>query len=238
MGQKVNPHGLRVGVIRDWDTKWYADKKNFGDLLVEDNKIRDFIKEELYLSGISRIQIERAANNRIRINVHTAKPGMVIGKGGQGVEKLRKNLENLTEKKVSVNVVEVKNPDMDAQLVAENIAFQLERRISFRRAMKQAMQRAMRSGAKGVKVSTSGRVGGAEMARTEGYSRGSVPLQTLRADIDYGFAEANTTYGKLGVKIWINKGEILPDIDEVESKDEKTKKGNKRDSGGRKEKAK
>ena len=171
MGQKVNPHGLRVGIIKDWDTKWYANKKDFGDFLVEDNNIRKFVKEKLFLSGISRIGIERAANNRIKINVHTAKPGMVIGKGGQGVEELRKNLEKLTEKNVSVNVVEVKNPDIDAQLVAENIAFQLERRISFRRAMKQAMQRAMRAGANGIKVSTSGRVGGAEMARTEGTAR-------------------------------------------------------------------
>lgn len=226
MGQKVNPHGLRVGIIKDWDTKWYANKKDFGDFLVEDNNIRKFVKEKLFLSGISRIGIERAANNRVKINVHTAKPGMVIGKGGQGVEELRKNLEKLTEKNVSVNVVEVKNPDIDAQLVAENIAFQLERRISFRRAMKQAMQRAMRAGANGIKVSTSGRVGGAEMARTEGYSQGSVPLQTLRADIDYGFAEANTTYGKLGVKVWINKGEILPVNEEKDSNDKKTKKNN------------
>ncbi len=226
MGQKVNPHGLRVGIIKDWDTKWYANKKDFGDFLVEDNNIRKFVKEKLFLSGISRIGIERAANNRVKINVHTAKPGMVIGKGGQGVEELRKNLEKLTEKNVSVNVVEVKNPDIDAQLVAENIAFQLERRISFRRAMKQAMQRAMRAGANGIKVSTSGRVGGAEMARTEGYSQGSVPLQTLRADIDYGFAEANTTYGKLGVKVWINKGEILPINEEKDSNDKKTKKNN------------
>ena len=226
MGQKVNPHGLRVGIIKDWDTKWYANKKDFGDFLVEDNNIRKFVKEKLFLSGISRIGIERAANNRVKINVHTAKPGMVIGKGGQGVEELRKNLEKLTEKNVSVNVVEVKNPDIDAQLVAENIAFQLERRISFRRAMKQAMQRAMRAGANGIKVSTSGRVGGAEMARTEGYSQGSVPLQTLRADIDYGFAEANTTYGKSGVKVWINKGEILPVNEEKDSNDKKTKKNN------------
>ncbi len=210
MGQKVNPHGLRVGIIKDWDTKWYANKKDFGDLLVEDHNIREFVKKKLYLSGISKIEIERAANNRVKLNIHTGKPGMVIGKGGQGVEELRKDIEKLTGRGVSVNVVEVKRTDLDAQLVAENIAFQLERRISFRRAMKQAMQRTMRAGAKGIKVSTSGRVGGAEMARTEGYSQGSVPLQTLRADIDYGFAEANTTYGKLGVKIWINKGEVLP----------------------------
>ncbi len=238
MGQKVNPHGLRVGIIKDWDTKWYANKKDFGDFLVEDNNIRKFVKEKLFLSGISRIGIERAANNRVKINVHTAKPGMVIGKGGQGVEELRKDLEKLTEKNVSVNVVEVKNPDIDAQLVAENIAFQLERRISFRRAMKQAMQRAMRAGANGIKVSTSGRVGGAEMARTEGYSQGSVPLQTLRADIDYGFAEANTTYGKLGVKVWINKGEILPINEEKDSNDKKTKKNNDEKTGSRKDRTK
>lgn len=217
MGQKVNPHGLRVGIIKDWDTRWYANKKDFGDLLVEDNNIRNFVKKKLFLSGVSKIEIERAANNRVKIDVHTAKPGMVIGKGGQGVEELRKDVEKLTGKSVAVNVVEVKNPDIDGQLVAENIAFQLERRISFRRAMKQAMQRAMKAGAKGIKVSTSGRVGGAEMARTEGYSQGSVPLQTLRADIDYGFAEADTTYGKLGVKVWINKGEIIGTTEKTDS---------------------
>ncbi|MFW5647708.1 MAG: 30S ribosomal protein S3 [Candidatus Alkaliphilus sp. MAG34] len=233
MGQKVNPHGLRVGIIRDWDTKWFANKRDFSDLLVEDNSIRDFVKEKLFLSGISKIGIERAANNRVKINVYTAKPGMVIGKGGQGVEELRKDLEKLTGKGVSVNVIEVKNPDVDAQLVAENIAFQLERRISFRRAMKQAMQRAMRLGAEGIKVSTSGRVGGAEMARTEGYSQGSVPLQTLRADIDYGFAEANTTYGKLGVKVWINKGEILPTGEKIGSVGKGTEKDGKKNTRGR-----
>ncbi len=211
MGQKVNPHGLRVGVIKDWDTKWYANKRTFSDYLIEDHKIRKFVKKELYISGISRIGIERAATNRVKINVHTAKPGMVIGKGGTGVEKLRKNLEKLTGKSVAVNVVEVKLPEKNAQLMAENIAFSLERRVSFRRAMKQAMQRAMRSGAKGVKVSTAGRLGGADMARTEGYSEGNVPLHTLRADIDYGFAEADTTYGKLGIKVWVYNGEILPE---------------------------
>lgn len=210
MGQKVSPHGLRVGIIKDWDTKWYANKKDFSNLLVEDHKIRKFVKEKLFVSGISRIEIERAANNRVKINIHTAKPGMVIGKGGQGVEDLKKDLEKLTKKNVAVNVVEVKRPETDAQLVAENIAFSLERRVSFRRAMKQAMQRAMRSGAKGIKVLTSGRLGGAEMARSEGYNEGNVPLHTLRADIDYGFAEAMTTYGKLGVKVWIYKGEVLP----------------------------
>lgn len=238
MGQKVNPHGLRVGIIKDWDTKWYANKRDFGDLLVEDNNIRIFVKKKLFLSGISKIEIERAANNRVKINIHTAKPGMVIGKGGQGVEELRKDLEKLTKKSVSVNVVEVKRPDIDAQLVAENIAFQLERRISFRRAMKQAMQRTMRAGAKGIKVSTSGRVGGAEMARTEGYSQGSVPLQTLRADIDYGFAEADTTYGKLGVKVWINKGEVLPTTGRVASTNEEAQENKDRNTRGRRREAK
>lgn len=238
MGQKVNPHGLRVGVIKDWDTKWYANKRDFGDLLVEDNNIRIFVKKKLFLSGISKIEIERAANNRVKVNIHTAKPGMVIGKGGQGVEELRKDLEKLTKKSVAVNVVEVRRPDIDAQLVAENIAFQLERRISFRRAMKQAMQRTMRAGAKGIKVSTSGRVGGAEMARTEGYSQGSVPLQTLRADIDYGFAEADTTYGKLGVKVWINKGEVLPTTGRAASTDEETKENKDRNTRGRRREAK
>ena len=209
MGQKVNPHGLRVGIIKDWDSKWYADKDKFSDYLIEDYKIRKLIKDKLYIAGISNIEIERAAN-RIKISVYTAKPGMVIGKGGSGVEALRKDLEKLTKKNVIVNVEEVKVPELDAQLVAENIAGQLERRTSFRRAMKQAIQRTMRSGAKGIKTSVAGRVGGADMARTEGYSEGTIPLQTLRADIDYGFAEANTTYGKIGVKVWIYKGEVLP----------------------------
>lgn len=209
MGQKVNPHGLRVGIIKDWDSKWYADKKDFSELLVEDFNIRKHIKEKLYIAGISKIEIERAAS-RIKISIHTAKPGMVIGKGGSGVEQLRNELEKLTNKNVIVNVEEVKQPELDAQLVAENIAAQLERRISFRRAMKQAIQRAMRAGAEGIKTAVSGRLGGADMARTEGYSEGTIPLQTLRADIDYGFAEADTTYGKLGVKVWIYKGEVLP----------------------------
>lgn len=221
MGQKVNPHGLRVGIIKDWDTKWYANKKNFSDYLVEDHKIREFVKKELFISGIAKIGIERAANNRIKVNVHTSKPGMVIGKGGTGVEKLRKDIEKLTKKNVAVNVVEVKLPEKNAQLMAENIAFSLERRVSFRRAMKQAMQRAMRSGAKGVRVATAGRLGGADMARTEGYSEGNVPLHTLRADIDYGFAEADTTYGKLGVKVWIYNGEILPEKKQEPKNEEK-----------------
>mgnify|MGYP000850961430 CR=1 FL=1 len=209
MGQKVNPHGLRVGIIKDWDSKWYADNKNFSKFLIEDHNIREYIKKKLYISGISKVEIERAAN-RIKVTIFTAKPGMVIGKGGQGVEELRVNLEKQTKKNVVVNVEEVKVPELDAQLVAENIASQLERRISFRRAMKQAIQRTMRSGAKGIKTSISGRLGGADMARTEGYSEGTIPLQTLRADIEYGFAEAHTTYGKLGVKVWLYKGEVLP----------------------------
>lgn len=208
MGQKVNPHGLRVGIIKDWNSKWYADKKNFDEFLIEDDKIRKYIKKKLFISGISRIEIERAAN-KVKISVHTSKPGMVIGRGGSGVEALRKEVEAMTGRSISINVEEIKNPSLDGQLVAENIASQLERRVSFRRAMKQVIQRTMRSGAKGIKTSVSGRLGGADMARTEGYSEGSIPLQTLRADIDYGFAEADTTYGKLGVKVWIYKGEVL-----------------------------
>ena len=209
MGQKVNPHGLRVGIIKDWDTKWYSDKKGFSDQLIEDVKIRQFIKKKLYISGVSRIEIERAAN-KIKVIVSTAKPGLVIGKGGAGMDILRNELEQLTGKSVLVNVTEIKEPDLDAQIVAENIAQQLEKRISFRRAMKQAMSRSMKRYAKGIKTSVSGRLGGAEIARTEHYHEGTIPLQTLRADIDYGFCEANTTYGKLGVKVWIYKGEVLP----------------------------
>jgi len=209
MGQKVNPHGLRIGIIKDWDTKWYANDKTFSSYLVEDVQIRKFIKKKLYISGISRIEIDRAAN-KVKINVNTAKPGLVIGKGGQGIEELRKEIEKMTGKSVLINITEIKNPEMDAQLVAENIASQLEKRISFRRAMKQAMSRAMKLGAKGIKTACSGRLGGAEIARTEHYHEGTIPLQTLRADIDYGFAEADTTYGKIGVKVWIYKGEVLP----------------------------
>ncbi len=207
MGQKVNPHGLIVGVTIDWDAKWFAKDKDFGDTLVEDIKIREYIKKKLYTAGVPKVEIERAAN-RIKINIHTAKPGMVIGKGGSGIDELRKELENMTKKTVIINIVEVKNPEIDAQLVAENIASQLERRISFRRAMKQSISRAIKFGAKGIKIA--GRLAGAEIARTERYHEGVVPLQTLRANIDYGFAEANTTYGKIGIKVWINKGEILP----------------------------
>ena len=218
MGQKVNPHGLRVGVIKDWDSKWYADKKHFSEYLVEDNKIRKFIKEKLYIAGVSKIEIERAAN-RVKISINTAKPGMVIGRGGQGVEELRKSLVKLTKKNITINVEEIKVPEMDAQLVAENIAGQLERRISFRRAMKQSIQRTMRAGAKGIKTSVSGRLGGADMARTESYSEGTTPLHTLRADIDYGFAEADTTYGKIGVKVWLYKGEVLPTLKGVKKEE-------------------
>ncbi|ABN54107.1 MAG TPA: 30S ribosomal protein S3 [Hungateiclostridium thermocellum] len=211
MGQKVNPHGLRIGIIKDWDTKWYANDKNFSEYLVEDFKIRKFIKNKLYSAGISRIEIERAAN-KVKINVHAAKPGLIIGKGGAGIEELRKQLEKMTQKNILINITEIKVPELDAQIVAENIASQLEKRISFRRAMKQAMARAMRLGAKGIKTAVSGRIAGAEIARTEHYHEGTIPLQTLRADIDYGFAEANTTYGKLGVKVWIYKGEVLPAV--------------------------
>jgi small subunit ribosomal protein S3 len=209
MGQKINPHGFRIGIIKDWDTKWYANKKNFSTYLVEDVAIRKFIKKKLYISGISRIEIDRAAN-KVKINVNTAKPGLVIGKGGQGIEDLRKEVEKMTGKSVLINITEIKVPEMDAQLVSENIASQLEKRISFRRAMKQSMSRTMKTGAKGIKTACAGRLGGAEIARTEHYHEGTIPLQTLRADIDYGFAEANTTYGKIGVKVWIYKGEVLP----------------------------
>ena len=209
MGQKVNPHGLRVGVIKDWNTKWYADSKEFGDLLVEDHKIRTFLKEKLYQAQISKIEIERAAG-RVKVVILTAKPGIIIGKEAAGVKALKDELQAMTGAKVSLNIVEVKRPERDAQLVAENIAQQLENRVSFRRAMKQVMGRAMKAGAKGIKTTVGGRVGGAEIARDESYNEGVLPLQTLRANIDYGFAEANTAYGKLGVKVWINHGEVLP----------------------------
>ena len=211
MGQKVNPHGLRVGVIKDWDSKWYADTKNgeFADNLVEDYKIREFLKKELYAANISKIEIERTAD-RVKVNVDTAKPGVVIGKGGAGIEKVKAKVQKLTKKKLIIDIKEIKKPDLDAQLVAENIAAQLENRISFRRAMKSCMNRTMKAGALGIKASCSGRLGGADMARTEFYSEGTIPLQTLRADIDYGFAEADTTYGKVGVKTWVYHGEVLP----------------------------
>ena len=208
MGQKVNPHGMRVGVIKDWDSRWFADKKNFGSQLVEDYNLRQTLKKQLYAMGVPKIEIERDAT-RVRVNIHCAKPGLVIGKQGSEIEKIRKQCENMLGKPVNVNVIEVKSPDMDAQLVAENIAKQLEDRISFRRAMKQAIGRAMKFGAKGIKVMCSGRLGGAEIARSETYHEGTIPLQTLRADIDYGFAEAATTYGRIGVKVWLYKGEVL-----------------------------
>ena len=208
MGQKVNPHGLRVGVIKDWDSKWYAEA-DFADLLVEDYNIRTYLKKKLYAAGVSKIEIERASD-RVKVIIYTAKPGVVIGKGGSSIEELKKDLQKMTDKKLLIDVKEVKRPDKDAQLVAENIAQQLENRISFRRAMKSCMQRTMRSGALGIKTSVSGRLGGADMARTEFYSEGTIPLQTLRANIDYGFAEADTTYGKVGVKTWIYHGEVLP----------------------------
>ena len=208
MGQKVNPHGIRVGVIKDWDSKWYADAE-FADYLVEDYDIRKYLKKKLYSAGVSKIEIERQSD-RIKVILYTAKPGVVIGKGGAEIEVTKQELAKMTGKKVSVDIKEIKKPDRDAQLVAENIAQQLENRITFRRAMKSCMSRTMKSGARGIKASCSGRLGGADMARTEFYSEGTIPLQTLRADIDYGFAEADTTYGKVGVKVWIYKGEVLP----------------------------
>ena len=229
MGQKVNPHGIRVGIIKDWDSRWYADKKNYGDNLVEDYNLRVFLKKKLYLAGVDKIEIEKFAN-KIRLSIHAAKPGIVIGKGGSEIEKLKKDVETLTGKSVILNVIEVKTPDLCAQLVAENIASQLERRISFRKAMKQCMARTMKLGAKGIKAAVSGRVGGAEIARTEQYHEGTIPLQTLRADIDYGFAEADTTYGKLGVKVWIYKGEVLAESKNVKERKAPAKKA----EGGRK----
>ena len=217
MGQKVNPHGLRVGVIKDWDSKWFAGKKEFGDQLVEDHQIRKYVKKVCFSAGIAKIGIERK-QNRVFITIHAAKPGIIIGRGGAEIDKLKNEIEKITNKTVNVNIMEVKNPDTNAQLVAENIAAQLEKRISFRRAMKQVMGRAMRMGVKGIKTAVSGRVGGAEIARTEQYHEGTIPLQTLRADIDYGFAEAKTTYGILGVKVWIYKGEVLHENKKVERK--------------------
>ena len=208
MGQKVNPHGLRVGVIKEWDSRWYAEDE-FSDYLIEDYKIRQYLKKKLYSAGVSTIEIERASD-RVRVIIHTAKPGVIIGKGGAEIEVTKKELTKLTDKKVLIDIKEIKRPDRDAQLVAENIAQQLENRVSFRRAMKSCMGRTMKTGALGIKTSCSGRLGGADMARTEFYSEGTIPLQTLRADIDYGFAEADTTYGKVGVKVWIYKGEVLP----------------------------
>ena len=235
MGQKVSPHGLRVGVIQDWDSKWYADKNNFADYLIEDKKIREFVKKKYYMAGISKILIDRAANNQIKLTILTDKPGMIIGKSGAGIEELKKDSEKLTKKKVSINIVEVRRSELDAQLTAESIAQALERRVAFRRAMKQAIGRTMKAGSKGIKVVLSGRLGGAEIARSEKYSEGNVPLHTIRANIDYGFAEADTTYGKIGVKVWINKGEVLnkelvSPIPEETSKPER--RGNRRRQDG------
>ena len=210
MGQKVNPHGLRVGVIKDWDSKWIAGKRDFGDQLVEDYNIRKFVKKACYDAGIAKIVIERK-QNKVFVTIHAAKPGIIIGRQGAEIDKLKKQLEKMTKEAVNINIMEVKQPDTNAQLVAENIAAQLEKRISFRRAMKQCMQRTMKMGAKGIKTAVSGRLGGAEIARCEHYHEGTIPLQTLRADIDYGFWEADTTYGKIGVKVWIYKGEVLPE---------------------------
>ena len=208
MGQKVNPHGLRVGVIKDWDSRWYANDSVFGDTLVEDYNLRKVLKKQLYSAGVPKIEIERDAS-KVRIHIHCAKPGMVIGRQGAEIEKLRLQCEAILKKPVNVNIVEVKTPDADAQLVAESVAAQLEKRVSFRRAMKMSIGRAMKLGSKGIKIQCSGRLGGAEIARTEHYHEGTIPLQTIRADIDYGFAEANTTYGRIGVKVWIYKGEVL-----------------------------
>ena len=210
MGQKINPTGLRIGVIKDWESRWYAKKADFGDTLVEDYELREYLLETLAPAGVPKVEIERSAK-RVRINIHVAKPGMVIGRGGAEIEKLKATLEKKIGKEVSLNIIEIKNPDVNAQLVAESIASQLERRISFRRALKQAIGRAMKLGAKGIKTQVSGRVGGAEIARSETYKEGTIPLQTIRADIDYGFAEAKTTYGRIGVKVWIYKGEVLAD---------------------------
>ena len=223
MGQKVNPHGMRVGVIKDWDSRWFTSKQEFGDTLVEDHKIRTTLKKQLYSAGVPKIEIERTVDSqtgapRVKVNVFCAKPGIVIGKGGAGVEALKKEVEEFTGKQVALDIIEIKNPDIDAQLVAENIAQQLEKRVSFRRAMKQTIGRAMKSGAKGIKTTVSGRLGGADIARSEGYHEGSIPLQTLRAHIDYGFAEAKTTYGRIGVKVWIYKGQVLPTKDNKGSK--------------------
>ena len=209
MGQKVNPHGIRLGIVKDWDVRWYADK-DFAQNLHEDIKIRDYLKKSLQTAGVPRVETERS-KNRLKLTIHTAKPGMVIGRGGSGIEQIKEGLKNLTDKRVDINIAEIKQPDLDATLVAENIAAQLERRIAFRRAMKQAVGRTMRLGAKGIKIAVSGRLGGAEIARRESYREGSIPLHTLRADIDYGTAEAHTTYGRIGIKVWIFKGEVLHD---------------------------
>lgn len=233
MGQKVNPHGLRVGVIKNWDSRWFANKATFGDTLVEDYNVRNYIKKNLYAAGVPKIEIERFAD-KVRIHVHCAKPGIVIGRGGENIEKLRVDVEKMMKKSVAINIVEVKSPDLESQLVAESIATQLENRVSFRRAMKQAIGRAMKLGAKGIKVMVSGRLGGAEIARSETYHEGTIPLQTIRADIDYGFAEAATTYGRLGVKVWIYKGEVLKgDVAKARAMAERTEKKPRRQGDNR-----
>ena len=236
MGQKVNPHGLRVGVIKDWDSRWFANKSTFGDTLVEDYNVRNYIKKSLYAAGVPKIEIERFAEDKVRIHIHCAKPGIVIGRGGAEIEKLRQKLEKMMNKQVAVNIVEVKNPDINSKLVAEKIAFDLENRVSFRRTMKQAIGRAMRLGAKGIKVMVSGRLGGAEIARSETYHEGTIPLQTIRADIDYGVAEAATTYGRLGIKVWIYKGEVLKgDAAKAEESKNKSSRDNKRRNNQRRD---
>ena len=233
MGQKVNPHGMRVGVIKDWDSRWFAGKSNFGDQLVEDYNLRKTLKKQLYAAGVPKIEIERDAS-KVRIHIHCAKPGLVIGKQGSEIEKIRKQCEAMLGKPLSINVVEVKSPDLNAQLVAENIAAQLENRISFRRAMKQSIGRAMKFGAKGIKIMCSGRLGGAEIARSETYHEGTIPLQTLRADIDYGFAEAATTYGRIGVKVWLYRGEVLNVNTEKENNNNNRRSRRPRREGGSK----
>ena len=231
MGQKVNPNGLRVGVIKDWESRWYAKKQDFGDTLVEDYELREYLLKTLAPAGVPKVEIERSAS-RVRINIHVAKPGMVIGRGGAEIEKLKATLEKKLGKSVSLNIVEIKNPDVNAQLVAENIAAQLERRISFRRALKQAIGRAMKLGAKGIKCQASGRLGGAEIARSETYKEGTIPLQTIRADIDYGFAEAKTTYGRIGVKVWIYTGEVLQVSNNEERRRPERRRPRQRKEGG------
>ena len=228
MGQKVSPHGLRVGVIKDWNSKWYGDKKNFADFLAEDNQIREYVKKKLYVGGVSKVLIERSSETKLRVIVLTAKPGMVIGRSGDGIEALKKGLVKLTGKEVEISIEEVRRSELDAQLTAEAVAQSLERRVSFRRAMKQVIGRTMKAGAKGIKVAVSGRLGGAEIARSEKYSEGNVPLHTLRADIDYGFAEADTTYGKIGVKVWINHGEVLDKGLQAAVREEKREKRERR----------
>ena len=238
MGQKVSPHGFRVGVIKDWDSKWYAGKKNFADNLIEDNKVRQYITKKLYAAGVAKVVIERASGNKLRANVMTAKPGMVIGRSGDGIDAIKKDLAKLTGKEVEIEIIEIRRPELDAQLSAEAVAQSLERRTSFRRAMKQQISRTMKAVAKGIKVVVSGRLGGAEIARSEKYSEGNVPLHTLRADIDYGFAEADTTYGRIGVKVWINHGEVLDKgLKSAIPEEKREKKGDKRQrrEGGRRD---